>query len=185
MTITKTLFAGALCAMACRQPSDVRPTEQIERPARVEPERRDPATAGVPTDFSIELGGGPVAASMAANMTLERTRIEPRPGSPGEFDVVLVAISHDEMGHETTTRELRRAPIPVARIDALHRIVRERREELRAPCMDPSIMDGAVRRVLVHADGSDEQFTCVNASTPAFDALTIAYDETVRQALGS
>jgi hypothetical protein len=185
MTITKTLFAGALCALACRGPNDGAPERAVTAPPRVDRPDEARGPGAIPTDFSIEVGGGPVAAEVAANITTERTRIEPRLGSPGEFDVVVIAVDHDEIGFESGTREIRRVPAPAARVAALHRLVHERRAELQAPCIDPSIMDGATVRVLVHAGGADEQFSCTNASTPAFEALTTAFRGIVRDSLGS
>jgi hypothetical protein len=180
MYLTKTLVAGALCALACRGSNDSRPETVETAPPR---ERTD--SVAPPTDFAIQIGGGPVAGEMAANMVLERTRIEPRPGSPGEFDVVVIAVGHDHSGFESGTREVRRVPAPAARVAALYRIVRDRRAELEGPCMNLEIMDGATVGISVHENGLDHEFRCTNASTPAFEALSTGVESLARDALGS
>ena len=73
------------------------------------------------------------------------------------------------------SREVSRVFVDGAAVQALYTLIVERREELEAPCFDPTIMDGGTSGFAVHMNGSDLGFRCTNASSPAFEALAEAY----------
>jgi hypothetical protein len=175
--------ATILCALACRSTQDRETTRPVVTANPGGGASTHPS-AGAPPDFAIRVGGGPVAGWMAEGMTIEHARIEPRPNAPGEFDVVVIAVTHDSMGMPGPEREVRRAPVAADRVAELYEIVRTREDELEGPCMNPEIMDGATTSVVVRANGTDYDFRCTNATTPAFSALTDAFralvDETTQ-----
>ena len=83
----------------------------------------------------------------------------------------------------STLEQEQRAHVPRARAEALWRLIEQHRDELAGPCMDPTIMDGATSGFQVTANGVDASFTCTNASTPAFDALSEAWRSLVQDVL--
>ena len=136
--------------------------------------------ASLPADFEITSTGGPVrAASEGVNHT---RAIGPRPDAAGEFDLGLTTAEYNmlEPG-EPAPPEITRVPVPVDRVAAIYELIRSRRGELSGPCMDPTIMDGATSGYHVVAGGEQMDFRCTNASTPAFSALSEAFNELVQE----
>lgn len=178
----RTTLAILVCLSACGSPEASTVTAPAEPapvepavtspPAPLPPPAPEPLAHAAPPDFAMSVSGGPVAGFMAAGLTEMTVRLVPHPDAPGAFDLVEASVTHDSYGVPGEPNEVRRVVVPPARVAALHTMMRERLAELEAPCADPSIMDGAVRSILVHADGADHQFTCSNATTPAFDALS-------------
>lgn len=142
----------------------------------------EPAPPALPDDFRMSAVGGPVMAAMAAGMTL--THAELRPGAvAGSFELVEIAVTNDAMGMPGEAVEARRAPVARERVEALHRYVTEHLAALEGPCFDPTIMDGAMSRLEVTFGGTSHTFSCVNARTPEFIALSEMFDALVIELL--
>jgi len=157
------------------------PVVVANRPAPPAP----PSAPAVPADFAISSGGGPVAAWMAAGMTLTRSHIEPASTVPGAFDAVVESSLVDEMGHHGPAREVRRSRVSTEDLSRLHEYIQQHLAELEGPCMDMNIRDGGHSTFGVVANGRSHTFSCVNASTDAFAGLSERYAAVLDRALGS
>lgn len=167
-------------AASSATPPSPPPAPTVEPAPPAEPPAPPPAPAALPDDFAMRTGGGPVMAGMAAGMTINHSEI--RPGATaGTFDVVVLAVVHDEMGMPGEGTEVRRTTAPRERVEAIYQYVTTNLAALSAPCFDPSIMDGAVARLEVTYAGQAHTFSCVNARTPEFSQLESLYQAVVTE----
>lgn len=145
-------------------------TPPIDPTPPAEPERPVEAPSSLPDDFAMLPSGGPTMTEMAANMTLNHTEL--RPGATaGTFEMVEVAVLHDGMGMAGERTDVRRAPAPRERVEAIYQYATTNMTALEASCVDPTIMDGATARLVLTYGGERHTFSCTNARSPEFSQL--------------
>jgi hypothetical protein len=101
------------------------------------------------------------------------TRLEPRPGAAGQFD--LVQRSEPTPPSEVRSVEVARVRVPAARVAALYAVLASGRSTLERPCVNTDVEDGESHFVRVHERGADAEYRCTNTTTLELDVLQSSF----------
>ena len=177
---TRFCLVVLVAILGCGSPATAPIASAAPPPTSEAPPAPAPSVAGpVPDDFVMEIGGGPVQQQVPRPGEMRMvTRLEPRPGATGEFDLVQRSVPGPGT-EEMPPLEMQRVPVPAERVVALYGLLASGRSVLERPCIDLQVQDGTTHFIRVEQHGASALYQCTNTSTPEFDALQAAFERLV------